>query len=300
VLWKERRDGKVNTRKAVLQQLTLFNKEVIDESLQQLLLFPSSSDVEVVFLIPIRHHNSVQDYSHTWSMLQRTLFSLSSQDCDSWHAVVCGNKILPLDHRLTQSKITCLQYNGKFVGYTVDKWDEEHIKKHIQDKAIKRQCGVMYASEHVFPKWYFMLDADDIVANDLVSSIKTRTLPRHRIIKVNNGLMVRDWQYYQTDAFNTFCGSSVGCLSSFLNYQISSNHPSNLVTLLGLHNTQKYYDGVCSDESTLCLIDKPYCAYMIHNENHSKNTWKYKDRMDKVELSNIDDEILDRFPALVC
>ena len=284
----------------MLQQLTLFNKEVIDESLQQLLLFPSSSDVEVVFLIPIRHHNSVQDYSHTWSMLQRTLFSLSSQDCDSWHAVVCGNKILPLDSKLPCGKITCLQYNGKFVGYTVDKWDEEHIKKHIQDKAIKRQCGVMYASEHILPTWYFMLDADDIVAKDLVSTIKHQSLPRHRIIQVNNGIMVRDWQYYQTDAFNTFCGSSVGCSSTLLHFQLSSNHQSNIVTILGLHNVQKYYNSICSKENTLCLTDKPYCAYMIHNENHSKNTWKYKDRMNKVELASIDDEILDRFPALVC
>jgi hypothetical protein len=240
----------------------------------------------VVFLIPVRHPNSAIDYNTTWQLLIDSLRNIYRQTDGDWHAIITANKILHMPHDLPLGNITFLTYSGEECGHTLKKWNQQKFLKHNKDKANKRMCGVKYAKENLNPKWYFMMDADDYISNDLVETI--HTFPANiKCVTIECGVVVNTMNGVCTlnNDFNRCCGTSIGFKSQFLHLHL---HNRQLMwALLGKHI-------FCQSGAHMWkrrkLEDKPYATYMIHDDNHGLHLWGAKNLVDTHHqpVSNVD------------
>jgi hypothetical protein len=233
----------------------------------------------IVFLIPVRHENSVNDYEKTWRLLNHTLTSIANQDSPDWHVVVCANKVLPIFPSLPSHKITFLEYKSDFIGRTMHNWNFHEFRQHLQDKAYRRRCCLLYAQQHLKASWYFMADADDYLSSDLVSTIQSTTEPQHLITTIECGLIVSvaKNQYVVTDDFNEVCGTSLAIFSEMLHQNIDDPHI--LGTCLSQHKYSKYFTELFGRRHWHRLAGRPYAAYLQHEENHGRKLWDYGAKM---------------------
>jgi hypothetical protein len=224
----------------------------------------------VIFLIPVRHPSSAADYAKTWQLLINSLRNIARQTDDNWHDIVTANKILEIPPNLPLEKLTFLTYNGTAHGHTKTKWNQQEFLRHMRDKASKRMCGVRYAIEHLRPTWYFMMDADDYVANDLVQTI--HTFPANcQCFTIDCGVTINSitGEYTLTHGFNQMCGTSIGFSASLIHQHVN-NGKSTIGTLLGEHIFSQSGAYVCKRHQ---LTDRPYAAYIIHDDNHGLYLW---------------------------
>ena len=246
----------------------------------------------IVFLIPVRHESGVENYEKLWLLLNHTLASVAAQDCDDWHVVVVANKVLPIHASLPSRKITFIEYKRRFQGKALIRWNEEEFQRHIVDKALRRRTGIVWVRQQLSPTWYFMLDADDYVSNDLVSTIVSTTEPKHSMVTVDSGLVVslRHQTYYATSEFNTMCGSSVALRAPWVHHELENEDV--IYTLLAQHR-HKYFKGILPMYARHSLYGHPRAAYLQHNQNHGRAIWGYEKGLDK--MTPLTDKIRAKF-----
>lgn len=240
----------------------------------------------IVFLIPVRHHNSVPDYEKTWSLLNQSLMSLTQQTNVQWHAVVCANKVLSVNKEIAYGQVTFLEYESDYVGRTLQGWNQREFNQHLIDKAQKRRFGLQFVRSEpsIHPDWYFMMDADDLVSKHLVANIYQTSQREHRILNVTQGLIVdaNRQRFATTEDFNRMCGTSVAVRPRFI--QEHFENETNLTLLLAQHHFHQYHRGMCSARYWRHTLSAPLAAYMQHDDNHGRNLWSHR-KFDGQEIS---------------
>jgi len=224
----------------------------------------------IVFLIPVCHHESVEDYEQIWGLLNNTLMSLAGQDCPKWHAMVCCSKMLPIAPELPRRQITFLTSTRR-AGFD----------NHMKDKAARRLACVERVSKvGLRPAWYFMADADDYLATNVVSTILTTTERRHSIVTLDTGIVIdsQKQSYVTTDDFNDLCGTSVAIHASLVHSTIQSE--PHIQTLLSEWRFPKLLAGkFCQYHNRHSMAGFPRAAYVLHDQNYSRHMWDYSELM---------------------
>ncbi len=245
--------------------------------------------IMITFLIPVRHHLGVVNYPAIWQYLISSLDSLHRQtDCD-WKAVVCASEILETpnygDH------VHFLRHDGEFFGQTMLNWNYQEFRSHVQDKATRRLCGLRYAMDNDWPtSWYFMMDADDLVANDLVQLLRCIpdiyslcTIEHGIILDEENGLFLNERN------FNQCCGTSVGIRPQIFDRLLRFGDMKIVTSLLGIHEWNnaagRYYD----NKDRYRIKEGVMAAYRLHTQNHGRHLWRAMDRVRREGLSLTDD-----------
>ena len=247
----------------------------------------------IVFLIPVRHEDSVSDYNSTWTMLNYSLTSLAAQDNVQWHAVICANKVLPMWKELPHEKLTFIEHERDYVGKSLSQWDQAEFDQHLLDKTIKRRIAAEYASRTLKPSWYFMMDADDCVSNNLVSSIHMVSQRQYLFINLAQGLVVdtKTHTYRTATDFNRICGTSVAIRPSLVHHHF--NETSNLISLLAQHRFEDYHKRFCQYYYQRYAIEsRSLAAYVQHDDNYGRAIWNHR-KFDKGE--EITKEICEQF-----
>lgn len=231
--------------------------------------------MNVVFLIPVRHEASVNDYDHTWQLLMETLGSLANQTSSNWHAVVVANTILPIPSHLPAYQMTFLELKRPFIGRSPTMFVEAEFNAHLVDKATRRYAGITTAlQKNLNPQWYFMADADDYVADDLVESIMSTTEAHHKVVTVDKGLLIDipQQKYLVADNFNDICGTSIAVHSSLVHQYMKDG--TIIGDILGQHSFA-YLRHICKLSERHSLGGIPRAAYTQHSQNHGRNIWNY-------------------------
>jgi hypothetical protein len=230
----------------------------------------------IIFLIPVRHNDGVKDYNLLWWRLNNTLRSIVLQTDDDWRVVVCANKVLPIFNDIPDDKVIFIEQQRPFIAHTQLKWDAQYFRSHVIDKAMRRQCGVLYSMNMNWkPEWYFMVDADDYLALDLVENL--HALPANSLcVGITRGVVLNTKnEYYVTDNFNEMCGTSFGVRPSLLYDTMNQHDNTNTCVLLG-HHQPKYFMRLCKNTQVSCLSNKVYAGYLLHEENHGKYLYNFE------------------------
>ena len=248
----------------------------------------------IVFLIPVRHHDSVEDYEQTWGLLNNTLMSLASQDCPHWHAIVWASQILPIAGVLPQRQITFVPYQGNRICSNPTSWNQADIDTHILDKAERRHhCLDNCYEQNLRPSWYFMADADDYLASDVVSTILNTTEPRHSIVTLDTGIILNAHHgtYTTVHNFHDMCGTSIAISASFIN---SAHEHDAVDDFLGRPTFYQMLAGQHGSYSNRhSLSGLPRAAYVLHDQNYGQNLYDYSELL---ALANpITPDIRERF-----
>jgi len=232
----------------------------------------------IVFLIPVRHHESVKDYEQVWGLLNNTLMSMAAQDCSDWHAMVCTSKKLPVAGALPHRQITFVEHTGNRICHNPPGFSEADIAAQILDMAERRRvCLEECYKKKLSPKWYFMADADDYVASNLVSTILSSTEPRHMVVTLDTGIMldVNTGTYATINNFHQMCGTSIAINASFIH---SAREHDAVNDFLGnptfYHMLAGKHCGYCSRHS---LAGIPRAAYVQHDQNYGQNLRDYSE-----------------------
>lgn len=235
----------------------------------------------IVFLIPVRHHEGVKDYEQIWGLLNNTLMSLAAQDCHDWHAIVCASKVLPIASVLPQRKISFLEHVGSRICFNPPKWSQLDVEAHILDKAERRRvCAESCRKRDLRPTWYFIADADDYIANNLVSTILATTEPRHSVVTLDTGIMLdtHNQSYLTVDNFHNLCGTSIAIHASLVDSVADSDEHSN--TLLGQPRFPRLLAGqYCRYPNRHSLSGLPRAAYTLHDQNYGRSLWDHSEHL---------------------
>jgi hypothetical protein len=228
--------------------------------------------MNVIFLIPVRHEDGVEDYGDVWQRLISMLRSIANQTVPNWHAMVVANKVLPIPSDLPSRQITFVELQRSFIGCSPAHWDEDEFREHLIDKAVRRHCGVVAAMQQDFKAaWYFMADADDYVANDLVSTILSTTELHHKIVTLQRGLLLTAKQeYVELDQFSEHCGTSIAIRSSLIHDNLHNNN--HVGALFGQHSFQHFED-LCRHSERHVLGQIPRVTHALHTQNYRGNLW---------------------------
>jgi hypothetical protein len=245
----------------------------------------------ITFLIPVRHHLGVVNYPAIWQHLVSSLNSLHRQTDCAWKAVVCASEILETpnygDH------VQFLKYDGngdEFYGRTMSNWDYQEFRLHVQDKATRRLCGLRYAMDSGWPtSWYFMMDADDLVSNDLVQTL--HNIPEnYPFCTIEHGIILDEENdlFLNERNFNQCCGTSVGIRPQILDRLLRLGDMKIVTSLLGIHEWNnaagRYYD----NKDRYRIQEGVMAAYRLHTQNHGRHLWRAMDRVrrDGAPLTN--------------
>ncbi len=233
----------------------------------------------IVFLIPVRHETSVEDYEQVWGLLNNTLLSIASQDHPAWHIMVCANKVLPIASVIPQGKITFIEHHRNRACHNPSYFNDPDFDAHLVDKAQRRRVCVERTQKiGINPSWYFMADADDYVSTDLVSTILTTTENHHGIVTLDTGIILNATtaSYVQVDGFNEMCGTSIAMRGSLVHSALQDKKHTNM--LLGRYDFHELLAGkYCSHSSRHSMSGIPRAAYVQHEQNYGRNLWDYSE-----------------------
>jgi hypothetical protein len=237
----------------------------------------------IVFLIPVKHPQNSFDYKRTWGLLNRTLRSICQQTVDDYRIIVSCNKALPLHPLIPEGKVTVLTIDATPIeeGHPSGDWHTPQFDEHIRDKGLKRKHCLDYASMTICPSHYFLMDADDYVAPDLVEQI---LLKDQEMCLLDHGICfsLSTRVYYEIDSFFLNCGSSVAFAADWIYSQ------PNQIELLGATKA------VVARHPNPYRISTPYmAAYCQHGDNHGLNLWKYETFL--VRGKTLTPELTERF-----
>lgn len=238
----------------------------------------------ICFLIPLIHPENSVDYDNDWRMLQNTLFSITRQNNPNYHILVACNKVN--EYRMNGidfSKVTFIKVNTKPIKSVFG-------TSRLNDKFIKRQAAIKYASENIRPQYYYFMDSDDYLSFDLVDTVINSGID---IGYIDSGILINVYcQVYCDYDVSDFCGSTVFATSKET-YRYFDN-----IRFLSLHGWKKDFK-----ESRLLKCDTNLVAYNLHDNNVSKRApFDLKEKFNILEQNALPltQETIDRFALNLC
>jgi hypothetical protein len=243
-------------------------------------MLPRNIIPAVNFLIPVRHPYGCSNYQTTWSLLIDTLSSILRQDCLHWTVGVCANKVLPIPPQLNDKRIYFIESSRRYIGKSLRKYDQHRHQQHLADKAYKRLELIKHICNYK-PIWYYMMDGDDLLAPNLVSSLLYYEKPDTEAIVVQGGIIYNKTSeaQYDVDDINQYCGSTVAVKASIVHSMLAN--PPLYTKVLSKHRLAD----LNMFSKVLYLNSRKYVAYVQHGDNHGTH-WGYKNSLKLVSKSD--------------
>jgi hypothetical protein len=240
----------------------------------------------VIFLIPLKNPKNCVDYEKVWRHLDYTLYSCTQQTSNDYHIFVGCNKVLPLDICKRLDKVTfvqsfsrhlptfCIAPNDRFTA-NISLHRHHYIDKTIKRKRCINAAYIWANFEKIHISDFVMMDADDFISPLLVQFIIDNPNP---IWIINKGIRICKNRYANLDNIHEICGSSVTIdADTLLMYP-------NERDWLGNHYVYHKFKG-------RQFIPFPATAYVIHDENYTKNIYRYRNDMPLV----VDETIIQQY-----
>lgn len=232
-------------------------------------MLPRNIIPAINFLIPVRHPHGCSNYQTTWSLLVDTLSSILRQECPHWTTGICTNKVLPIPPQLNDKRFYFIESTRRYNGKTLYKYDQHRHQQHLADKAYKRLELIHYIC-NCKPMWYYMMDGDDLLAPNLVSSLLYHEKPDTEAIIVQGGIIYNKTSEAQYDVgdINQYCGSTLAIKASIVHSMLAN--PPLYTKVLSKHRITD----LNMIKKIVCLNDRKYVAYVQHGDNHGTH-WGY-------------------------
>ena len=222
----------------------------------------------IAFVIPVKHPENC-NYAEIWRLLNNTIRSVCNSRDDRFHIFVGANKKLPLDDDIDHEKVTILEMGTDPISHpqpyiapleetSLSHW-QAITREHNVDKAKKRLLTVEAALE-MDPKYFFMMDADDLISNRLVGDLMKR---QKRVVISNRGyiLNTQTGKMVPNDDLNLHCGSTVAVKASYV--KSNMNDFEWAVSWLGRHQVHKLFN-----PARIPFRSTMWC---LHDDNYSVN-----------------------------
>lgn len=282
-------------------------------------------DVNISFLISVKHYDNSYCYKETWESLRKTLVSVCAQTQDNFNVVVVSNKTLSTfenENRIKNTKFIEVDWAPTFPkklwlkgeGEDIDVIPENSNKRNLDndlihiDMACKYLVGLCELRKTSRPEDYFMtVDADDFIHKEIVSEVLSDPTPdMYRIVHGIQLGLENSWNWLRP--FYKWCGTSrivrMGILDKELNFECSEKIPSKEMILSKVDNFflkkiigdhQKIYKFFSKKGFTVKDLSIAGAAYNCgHNEQSAGTGWqkKLKNQVNKWVLDsfNIDEQ----------
>lgn len=157
----------------------------------------------VVFIIPVRHHGSVEDWAIVQSYLSQTLASIAAQTSPNWNCVVVANTgaslpDMPPNCRVAEVNLPLTRMPDRKTQL------EEYYDAVRHDKGLRIHAGL----DHIADDTHVMVvDFDDFVHRGLVEFVDTRRDTAGWNISMGYVWSGGSWCFKQT-GFHLMCGTS--------------------------------------------------------------------------------------------
>lgn len=162
--------------------------------------------VTLSFIVAVRHHDTVRDWTPVQNAIAETVASISSQTSRDWRAVLVANPDTPLPKLPAGVEVCHVALMPPVLpDPSVD--GELYYQRIREDKGARLLAGLAHlgARGHVMA-----VDYDDFVSRDLASHVERN--PNEDAWFLDSGYLVEKpgrWAMFKPHGFNNVCGSSL-------------------------------------------------------------------------------------------
>lgn len=157
----------------------------------------------LTFLIPVRHHQTVSDWTRVVAQMRTTISSISAQDNAAWNAIIIANEGAELPELPSRFEVVRVDFPPNKLSRTGP--IEEFYSAVRRDKGGRLLAGLKHAPKdgHLM-----VVDYDDMISCRLAGLVADQPsstgwyLDKGYLFSGGNELFLYDWMFHK------FCGTS--------------------------------------------------------------------------------------------